>query len=136
MGNGNESQNKPRITGIGYIRMVLLLTPSGGETFGVTCARVKALGVRLCRARVHIAGLPGRTADATVNYARTCVRTCAMPVSTLDNAYAENSDSLGICEYDAHRIRVAPQQIGRHDKRQVRARHLRRLLHALLKEQL
>ena len=45
-------------------------------------------------------------------------------------------DSLCVREDDGHRVGVAPEQIRRHDEREVHRRHLRRLLDLRLEEQL
>ena len=121
-------------------RAICNFTSSAGETFGVTCVQAKAVGPRPCHAQVHNVDLPGRTAGATTDYARTYAHTYKKKKfffsSTSISPRDEKRSSLRISEHDAHRIRITPQQIRGHHECQIRTCHLRRQLHPLVQKQL
>lgn len=48
----------------------------------------------------------------------------------------QQGTQLSIGQDDRHRVRIAPEQVGRHDQRHVRRRHLGRALHALVQKEL
>jgi hypothetical protein len=51
-------------------------------------------------------------------------------------SFGRTDHSLSICEDDRHRVRLAAEQVWRHDKRKIHRGHLRHLLRALVEEDL